>query len=242
METSPEKRVPPTTRLEFLGITFDSETMTMEISSQKLAEIKQEVNTWLLKTSAKRREVESLIGKLQFVAKCIRASRIFLSRLINWIRMMNRKDDYTIPLEARKDRAWWGRFIDQYNGVSLLWLHKEPELETIIQTDACSKGYGGICGQQYFRARFPYKVQAINIAILEMWAVMVVLKIWARHLKGKYFWIHVDNEAVASVFNSGSSKDSHLQSSLREIALIAAKEQFVIKARHIPGVDNRIPD
>ena len=40
VETSKEKIVPPTTRLEFLGITFDSQSMTMEISQTKLQEIK----------------------------------------------------------------------------------------------------------------------------------------------------------------------------------------------------------
>ena len=71
---------------------------------------------------------------------------------------------------------------------------------------------------------------------------MVALKIWAEELKGKYFWVHVDNEAVATVLNSGSSRDSELQNTLREIALIAAKNQFVIKARHIVGISNRVPD
>ena len=54
--------------------------------------------------------------------------------------------------------------------------------------------------------------------------------------------MHVDNEAVANVINSGKSRDTDLQNALREIALIAARHQFVIKARHIPGVDNRVPD
>ena len=82
VETSEDRIVPPTTRLEFLGITFDSDTMTMEISQDKLAEIKQELSTWLYRTKARRREVESLIGKLQFMAKCVRAGRIFC-RAIN---------------------------------------------------------------------------------------------------------------------------------------------------------------
>ena len=78
VETSKEKIVPPTTKFEFLGITFDTKTMTMEISEEKLVEIKKELQSWLLKTKAKRREVESLVGKLQFMAKCVRAGRIFL--------------------------------------------------------------------------------------------------------------------------------------------------------------------
>ena len=242
VDTSEDKIVPPTTRLEFLGITFDSETMTMEISQEKLQEIKMELHTWLYKTSARRREVESLVGKLQFMAKCMKPGRIFLARLIQWISKMDRRLQYTIPLEARKDIAWWARCILEHNGISLLWLVKEPGMDTLLQTDACPKGYGGISGQEYFRGRFPKELQSKNIAILEMWAVMVALKIWAPQLRGKYFWIHVDNEAVASVLNTGRVREQELQNTLREIALITAENQFILKARHIAGVDNRIPD
>ena len=242
VETSEDKIVPPTTKLEFLGITFDTEKMTMEISDQKLQEIKTELEEWLYRTKAKRREVESLVGKLQFLAKCVRAGRIFLGRLIQWIRTMDRIHTYSVPLEARKDIAWWARFIQDYNGVSLIWLVKEPKADTILQTDACSKGFGGISGQQYFRGRFPEHLRNKNIAILEIWAVMVGLKLWAPQFTGKYFWVLVDNEAVASVLNTGSAREPELQNSLREIALIAAQHQFVLRARHISGISNRIPD
>ena len=120
VETSSDKIVPPTHRLEFLGITFDSKQMTMEISDQKMEEIRKELQTWLLKTTAKRREVESLVGKLQFMAKCIRAGRIFLGRLIQWIRTMNRERYYSIPIEARRDIAWWARCSQDFNGISLM--------------------------------------------------------------------------------------------------------------------------
>ena len=43
VDTSQEKLVPPTMRLEFLGIMFDSQTMTMEISKQKMLEITAEL-------------------------------------------------------------------------------------------------------------------------------------------------------------------------------------------------------
>ena len=241
-DTAADKLVPPTTRLEFLGVTFDSITMTMEISEEKMTEIKQELNGWLYKATARRKEVESLIGKLQFMAKCIKAGRIFLSRLIQWIRGMKRNTDYTVPLEARRDITWWARCAEQFNGVSLLWLHKDPDTDVVLATDACLTGYGGTMGNQYFRARFPENVKGKNIAYLEILAVMVALKLWGQALKGKYFWIHVDNEAVASVFNTGASKEMNLQEALREIALLAAKYQFVIKARHIMGVNNRVPD
>ena len=239
VDTAPEKILPPKTRLEFLGITFDSKTMTMEVSPDKLKDMKTELHGWLDKTSATRKEVESLVGKLQFLAKCVKSGRVFLGRLIQWIRSMDRGKNYPTPIEARKDIAW---FLEEYNGISLIWLCQEPVTDKVIAIDACLTGYGGTMGMEYFRGRFPKTVQKKNITILEMWAVMVTLKLWANKLQGLYFWIHVDNEAVASILNSGRGREPELQNALREIALIAAKNQFVIRARHIPGVHNRIPD
>ena len=242
VDTSKEKMVEPTTRMEFLGITFDSETMTMEIPPNKVKEILQELDTWLYRSTASRREVESIIGKLQFASKCVRIGRIFISRLINWLRGLERTSRHRIPLEAHKDLTWWRRFLPQYNGISMIWLLNHPEPDTLIATDACPEGYGGVYGNQYFRGRFPQHMKTLNIAILELKAVLVAIKLWGASLAGKYFWINVDNQAVATILNTGASREIMLQDTLREIALIAAQHQFVIRAKHIAGVDNRVPD
>ena len=141
----------------------------------------------MLRTQAIRREVESLLGKLQFVSKCVKAGRVFLARLIHWLRGMDRSSKYSSSLEARRDLAWWARFVQEYNGISIVWLNKEPATDKIIATDASKIGYGGTLGQEYFRGRFPGKTQELNIAYLELLAVMVALKIWEPKLKGLYF-------------------------------------------------------
>ena len=105
VETSPDKVIPPTTRIEFLGITFDSQTMTMEVSEDRIKEILMELNKWNTKGTATRKELESLIGKLQFASKCVKPGRTFIARLLNWLRTMNRSGAYPIPQEARKDIA-----------------------------------------------------------------------------------------------------------------------------------------
>ena len=92
VEIANDKLVPPTTKLEFLGVTFDSERFIMEISEEKMADIQKELDTWLYKQSATQKEVESLIGKLQFLVKCVKAGQVFLSRLIQLVRGMNRSE------------------------------------------------------------------------------------------------------------------------------------------------------
>ena len=243
IDTAPEKVVQPTSRIEFLGTIFDSQTMTIEVPPDKMEDIKRELGEWEKKTKASRKEMESLIGKLQFAARCVRAGRVFISRMINWLRGTDRKGKHNIPTEAKKDIAWWREYMATYNGVSIMWLHKEPLADKVIATDSCKKGFGGIAGEEYFRGRFPKEMQQRNIAELEIIAVIIALKIWGEsRLKGQYFWIHVDNEAVATVINSGASRNTALQQALREIAKIAATHEFVIKAKHIPGISNRIPD
>ena len=74
---------------------------------------------------------------------------------------------------------------------------------------------------------------------MEILAVLVAITTWKEHLRGKYFWIRVDNEAVATILYTG---DSTLQEVLRTILMIAAKYEFMIEAKHIKGIDNRIPD
>ena len=242
VEVAPDKVVPPTTRIEFLGITVDSNTMTMEIPQDKITQTQHEIQTWLYKTQATRKEAESLIGKLQFMAKCIKPGRIFVARLINWMKTLNRQGKHRIPLEARRDIAWWGRYLQEYNGVSIIWMHNNPETDSLIATDASKKGYGGTYGSEYFRGKFPKNWQEKNIAELEIRAVIGALKIWGHKLKGQYFWIHVDNKAVSTVINTGAARDPNLQEALREIAMLAARHQFIIKAKHISGISNRIPD
>ena len=123
-----------------------------------------------------------------------------------------------------------------------MWLVKQPETDHMLATDACLTGYGGICGSEYFHGQFPPHMKGKNIAYLEIWAVQIAVNIWRNKLRGTYFWIHVDNEAVATILNTGASRDPTLQGALGNILMIAAKHEFMIKARHIRGVDNRIPD
>ena len=42
--------------------------------------------------------------------------------------------------------------------------------------------------------------------------------------------------------NKGKTRDPFLQACLREIEFVAANGECEIRARHIPGVDNKIPD
>ena len=116
LEESKDKASPPSEIMTFLGVLFNSRTMTIEVTLDRLIEIKHLISVWKQKESASLKQLQSLIGKLNFVAACVRPGRIFISRLLNWLREISLeyvdrpKVEVVIPQLIKKDIEWWDRF------------------------------------------------------------------------------------------------------------------------------------
>ena len=107
LEESVEKACPPSTRMFFIGVLFDSETMTLLVTQEPLEEIKLLVDSWLKRELATLKELQSLIGKLNSVAHCVKPSRMFISRLLKWLReIQNSQKAEIIPGDIKKDLKW----------------------------------------------------------------------------------------------------------------------------------------
>ena len=124
--------------------------------------------------------------------------------------------------------------------VHLNW--SEPD--EILSTDACLEGCGGWFLGRYFHAQFPEKLcsQKLHINALELVTIMVAVRLWAPHFHGRRMTILCDNASSVQVLNKGVTKDGFQANCLREIAFMASKNEFSIRARHVPGVENRITD
>ena len=92
LEESVHKACPPATRMVFIGVLFDTETLTLLVTQERLEEIKLLVKSWLEFEFATVKQLQSLIGKLIFVAHCVKPSRIFISRLLNWLGIIQNSD------------------------------------------------------------------------------------------------------------------------------------------------------
>ena len=142
--------------MSFLGVMFDTEKLTMEVTPSRLIELTDLVSSWLLKTHAFLRDVQSLVGKLNFVTSCVRPGRVFISRILNFLRQFTQESQsLEISDQLKKDLTWWYRFLPLYNGVSLLNLDEWSEPDEFFASDACLLGCGGICGKSFFHCEFP---------------------------------------------------------------------------------------
>lgn len=75
----------------FVRISFDTQNFTISIDGQRLAEISQLVLDWLTKQVCNKKDLQSLLGKLNFVSQCVRPGRIFVNILLNWLREIPEK-------------------------------------------------------------------------------------------------------------------------------------------------------
>ena len=239
-----EKACPPSVVQLVLGVEIDTEKGTISVPASRMVEIISLVEEWKTKVNSTKVELQSLIGKLQFITKCVRQSRIFLNRLLDTLRSMSSRRKIKLSESFRKDLRWWSKFVDQFNGVSyippLIWA--EPDVS--FSTDSCLVGCGGLCDRQYFHSSFPQFIecQGLPIHALEMLAVLVGVRIWGHRCEGMKVRIYCDNEAVVRVINSSKTKDKFLGSCLRELWLEVSKFGFQLRAVHLPGEENRVAD
>ncbi|CAC5401904.1 unnamed protein product [Mytilus coruscus] len=147
-----KQKVATTTKMEFLGITVDTLKLTFEVTRDRVQKISLLVQAWLRKKKVSLRESQSLLEKLHFVSTCVRPGRIFVSRLLNWLRCAfpsnvvgrGHKIFRRIQVDVQKDLLWWQSFMSSYNGNSMICLEDWSSPDEIFSSDACYDGFGAI--------------------------------------------------------------------------------------------------
>ena len=129
----------PVQRITFLGIEIDSVNSTLSLPKNKLAELKGELVKWKTKSKATKRELQQLIGKLNWAAKVVKGGRTFLRRLID-IMCSLKKKHYRVRLNtcAKADISWWADYMYVFNGTACFIDKSVPKGS--FSTDACNHG------------------------------------------------------------------------------------------------------
>ena len=239
------KACPPSTVQIVLGVRIDTIAMTISISSERLVEIKELVRKWLKKSKSNKVELQSLVGKLCFVTKCVRQSKVFLNRVLELLRSFtSNQSTITLTDSFKKDIRWWFRFVSEFNGVSFIPAPNWNEPDVTFATDSCLSSCGGHCFNEYFHVSFPQFILEKDLPIhcLELLAVLIGVRCWGRICEGLKLQIYCDNSAAVEVINSSRTRDSFMASCIRELWLQVSKHNFQLRAVHLPGEENRVAD
>ena len=253
---SEDKACPPTTRMVYLGVEFNTVNMTMSVPAEKLAEIKDEVERWSRKSTAAKKPLQSLLGKLFWVSRVVQHSRTFMGRLLAQLREMSGKpDNMKVKLsdDCRKDLLWWRFFIKEYNGITMI--EKEDAIKlplsqlldqpsTICVGDATLTGGGAWHAHSYWSCQFPHLLRdhKIPVHVKEFLVVIVSTKLWGPGWSGQVIQIFCDNDAVCDVISGERPSDPKMLSLLREFKYWVCKFRFYPVLRKISTGDNAVAD
>ena len=238
------KATPPSEIMTFLGVSCNSVTFTLEITTDRLREILALVRDWLVKDRVSLQEVQSLAGKLNFVCSTVRSGRVLLARILSFLcEFQGRPGRRKLTEDIKQDLRWWDRFLYKFDGVSMFPESRWLPPNSLISMDSCLTGCGGWSDGEYFHAEFPSKFnnrKDININELECLAVVVAVKVWLPKLQNKNVLMYCDNEVTVQVINRGNARNKFTQACLRELVWFTANNNTWVKMCYCPGISNRI--
>ena len=253
---SVDKARAPSTEMVYLGVQFDTVTMTMSVPPEKLAEVKEEIERWHRKSTAAKKPFQSLLGKLFWVSRVVQHSRTFMGRLLAQLREMSGKPDnmkVKLSEDCRKDLLWWRNFLKEYNGITMIEKDEAIELSlpqlldtpfAICVGDATLTGGGAWHGRSYWSRQLPQKLRdpSIPVHVKEFLVVIVSTRIWGESWSGKVIQIFCDNDSVCDVIAGERPSDQKMLSLLREFKFWVCKFRFYPIMRKIGTLENAIAD
>ena len=119
---SEKKLVAPTTKAVCLGILIDMWENhriegTMAIPPEKLQDVKNMVKEWKGKRCCTKRQLQSLLGTLLYIHKCVKPARCFLNRMLETLRNANNQANIVLSDDFHRDLGWFDHFLPHYNGI-----------------------------------------------------------------------------------------------------------------------------
>ena len=139
LDISQKKLVPPSTSVVCLGICIDMVTRTLSIPDQKLAEIVDICKSWTSKTYCSKRQLQSLLGSLLYISKCVKHAHFFLNRMLALLRNNHHIDKILLDQPFFQDLSWFNTFLCQFNGTTY-YDKKFPSSQVYL--DVCLTGLG----------------------------------------------------------------------------------------------------
>lgn len=152
------KTVLPTQVIEFVGITIDVRQKETRLPRDKVEKCRTLLYQYQNKKACTLKEIQSLVGVLNFACSVILPGRAFLRRFIQLTMQVSENQKFvSINKECKDDMAMWLVFLDSYNGKTMFLDEKFISSNTLhLCTDAAqSKGFAGIYGRQYSLVVFP---------------------------------------------------------------------------------------
>lgn len=241
-----EKTVKPTQMLTFVGLELDTVQEEVRLPAEKIDKCKDVIKNMLGKSKCQLKELQSLLGLLNFACLVIAPGRAFLQSLYMLTIGIKKKYHFLrLNAQAKADLKVFFDFLSKFNGISFYreQMFLQPNVKDIFSDAAKSLGYGALLDNEWFSVAWPsqfWKNQ--NITWLELIPIVIALNTWGPKLTNMVVKIHTDNEALHFVINKQYSKEIEVKEWIRKLVKLTLKYNILVRAFHIEGKKNESSD
>ena len=241
---APEKTVGPATALTYLGVELCTIKMMAYLPQEKLRRYAADIEQMLQMKTCRMKEFQQIAGKLNWATSVVLPGRAFNQRLFDAIRGIS-NPVYFVKLNEgiKQDLRMWQEFLEFHNGKVFISKRRVMSSEDLqLFTDASSKGAGVVFGEFWQQLVFPPSWAEYNIAVLELFPIVVAVATFYEAMAGKHIVFNTDNQAIVCVLRAKTAKDKMIMVLVRKLVLLCLKYDILFDAVHIPGKLNCLPD
>lgn len=246
-----DKTIGPTPILVFLGIEIDTTLMVIRLPQQKLLQTKEKLLFIYNQKKVTLKELQSLVGLLNFCAKALPSARAFNRRFCDAMSGVDNKHYFIrVTIDLKEDIIMWIKFLEEFNGTCRfdknIWLSNK---QLNLYTD--SAGNAELGAGVYFSGRWAFlqwpslwRSNEImrDITFLEFVPIVMAVHMFKSELSLKQIMFHTDNKALVSIINKKSSKSKRVMQLVRHLVIYTMLHDMQVKACHVEGRKNSITD
>jgi hypothetical protein len=242
------------TKVTVLGIEIDTDEFVIRLPKEKLQQAIIRTATALSRATTTLFDIQSLTGFLSFCAQAVQLGWVFMRHLWNFVASFPGESAFQkrrIPARVRQDLLWWNELLPTFNGVKFFDNSTRPE--TQLFTDASGVGLGGYYSREGVTPshkctfatalRLPLPSSRVfDINPHEMDAILFAFQKWGQQWAKHVVVVNTDSQTAERGLWKQTLRSGPTNAPLRDILVIAARLDIVIKPHWIQGVSNRLAD
>lgn len=239
----------PSQQFSFLGMKFDSISMTVSPSQERVDRLLRSLSHLAGLEVASARQLASLLGKMESLAPLLPFGRLRKRPFERAFR--DRFDQKSQCWETPIPLGNW--FLDTaHPWLDVSWLSQRvpihlPTADVTLFTDASSsEGWGGhldtlpLTAEGLWSQEDHRRLPDINL--MEMEGVRLCLLEFCPHLSGKTVMVHTDNLSVSRYIVREGGKKRRLSRMAEGLILWCQSQGITLQARHLSGRLNVLAD
>lgn len=230
----------PTKDLEYLGIRWKTAKNIMSLPMKRRLHLNETLDRLLKKCQINLRELQSLLGQLNFANFVIPRGRLHCRRMQIFLRKFDARwprQMQLVPQVVYQEMMWW-RGATHHK----VPIHEEPATH-FLATDASDTGWGAHLDGNLVSGTWSPTQRRWHSNKKELYAAIAAIKRNVKILQKSHVLIQSDNRTlIAYIRKEGGTKSLSLLALTFQLLQIIDKHQITLTAYYVPGRYNIIAD